>query len=165
MAEVLVSQTISLPSPVLFLHDFSVLALLPYYHSIILISLPSPFRVFFLTIIPSIKPGWPPTYCWRAPLVSGRVYCWVPGGGWALAAEGDPQSNRGATLHFSLLSLGQECQTEWFWTDSTWIQIQEFFMLYCITLVDNKINHWLSSIIIWVISTDVSQLECSLYEL
>lgn len=104
-------QTISLFSPVCLLHGVAVLALPPYYPSIILISLPSPFHVFLLTIIPSIKPGWPPTYRWRASLASCRVYSWVLGGGWDLAAEGDPCGNRGAPPRFSWLSLGREGQT------------------------------------------------------
>lgn len=129
MTKVSVSQTVSLLSPVLPTHDFSALASLPYYRSIILIFLPSPFHVFFLTIIPSIKPGWPPLCCWRALSVSCRTWCWEEGG-----AEGEPRSNWVAALRFSSLSLGQEGQTARmtiaFWKDFTWIQIQEHLLLF-----------------------------------
>lgn len=157
----LCGQTVSLFSPVLLLHGVSVLALPPYYPSIILISLPSPFHVFFLTIIPSIKPGWPPTYRWRASLVSCRVYSWVLGGGWDLTAEGDPCGNWGASPRFSWLSLGREGQTIWFHLNPN----PGAFLTFCFTLVDTKTSHWVSSIILWIMSTDVSQLEISLYEL
>lgn len=116
------------------LYDFSALASLPYYRSIILIFLPSPFHVFFLTIIPSIKPGWPPWCCWRALSVSCRTWCWEDGGGLALAAEGELRSNRVTMLRFCSLSLGQEGQTARmtiaFSKDSTWIQIQEHLFLF-----------------------------------
>lgn len=102
--------------------------------SIILIFLPSPFHVFFLTIIPSIKPGWPPWCCWRALSVSCRTWCWEDGGGLALAAEGELRSNRVTMLRFCSLSLGQEGQTARmtiaFSKDSTWIQIQEHLFLF-----------------------------------
>lgn len=57
MTEVPVSQTVSILTCASPTNDFSALALLPYYRPIILIFLPSPFHVFLLTIIPSIKPG------------------------------------------------------------------------------------------------------------
>lgn len=110
MTEVPVSQTVSILTCASPTNDFSALALLPYYRPIILIFLPSPFHVFLLTIIPSIKPGWPPWCCWRALSVSCRTWCCKERGGPALAAEGEPRSKEVAKLRFSLLSLGQEGQ-------------------------------------------------------
>lgn len=57
---------------------------------------------FFLTIIPSIKPGWPPWYCWRALSVGCRTRCWEEGGVsprcWRRAPQ---QSGRNAALLFT----------------------------------------------------------------